>query len=327
MHYRACDARALRAKVRKGLKQGRATSRPRTLATKGESWELHWEFDCTAPIVVNWTGRKVRGYDGPLPYLVAEFLRCRKCKACDVTRSRYWAGRAVTEYESAERTLMGTFTLSPDEHALLDLRVSKDVPGFHNGTLEERTRLRTSYFGQELTRWLKRVRKAARDRGQPVSGNVRYMLVSEVHDSENTNPWMRHRPHFHVLLHEVISGALILGNTAQAWLDGTDGELVRKKYKSRDGTWKTGIFVTDDAMVRQTWSLGFTKFQVCDDSKSAFYLVKYISKSMMFKIRASLRYGDEEFLHSKNSVHRPIISERSEGSLSIKEKREVLTPT
>lgn len=64
-------------------------------------------------------------------------------------------------------------------------------------------------------------------------------------------------PHFHALIHERF-----------------DGETV---------TWRN---------LSNTWTLGFTKFNLVEDNeKAVHYVCKYISKDAMTRVRASLRYG------------------------------------
>lgn len=232
------------------------------------------------------------------PILVDELVPCRKCESCLRNRSRLWAARARDEYNRAARTWMGTFTMSPAEHAVLDIRIAERT-GNRVLTAEELMRERTSEFGTEVTKWLKRVRKAAFERTGHTA-TMRYLLVAEVHDSEETEEWMRGRPHFHMLLHEVFCGALIQGKPVDALLAydpvkriGFSEEMLAKEVKRRGKT-VIGIFATDQSMIRQAWEFGFTTFELCFDSKSAFYLCKYMSKAMMWRVRPSLGYGRVE---------------------------------
>lgn len=63
-------------------------------------------------------------------------------------------------------------------------------------------------------------------------------------------------PHWHVLIHEV-----------------KPGEPVR------------------ELTLRTQWSHGFSKFNLVKDSRAAAYVTKYLSKSLMARVRASVRYG------------------------------------
>lgn len=45
------------------------------------------------------------------------------------------------------------------------------------------------------------------------------------------------------------------------------------------------------AMLSDQWRLGFSKFKLIDDPKAATYVTKYLSKSSLARVRASLNYG------------------------------------
>jgi len=261
-------------------------------------WRLAWQRNCLRPIEWLWIGRStyLSGKRDKRPLIVAEYLPCRKCEGCLAVRSRMWAGRAVAEYDRAAVTWMGTFTMSPEQHSLLDLRIAERT-GNRSLTQVELLRERTSLFGQEVTAWLKRIRSGAFERTGR-TGSMRYLLVAEVHDSEKTNEWMRGRPHFHMLLHEAFAGALV------------SPEEIRDV--SKDGIRR--ITVADDAMIRKAWTFGYTKFERCIDSRSAYYLCKYLSKAMMWRVRPSLHYGRETVSTPAEAGERARASERESTS-------------
>lgn len=66
------------------------------------------------------------------------------------------------------------------------------------------------------------------------------------------------KPHFHALIHEEVEGGL------------------------------------KHAQLTSTWKLGFTKFKVVSDVRTAWYVTKYLSKSALARVRASLTYGQEK---------------------------------
>lgn len=266
------DVYQLERKVVKGIRAGVAKE------VAFRHWQLAWQLGCLRPIQKLWTGRvSIRAKKKPI--FVDEYLPCRECEACKMSRSRMWAGRAVDEFARAAVTWMGTFTMSPEQHAMLDLRVAERT-GNRPLTSSELLRERTGVFGSEVTSWLKRVREASYKR-TGLNGTMRYLLVAEVHDSDKTDEWMRKRPHFHMLLHEASVGAIISVDEYYEKQDVVRGESV------------VNIYAADTAMVRETWQLGFTKFVMCRDSKSAYYLCKYMSKAMMWRVRPSIRYGRE----------------------------------
>lgn len=73
-------------------------------------------------------------------------------------------------------------------------------------------------------------------------------------------------PHLHILIHE-----------------GAEGDPVR--YRTLASQWK----------------LGFVKFNLVEGTKAARYVCKYISKSAMARVRASLRYGQNTRVSAERS--------------------------
>lgn len=118
-------------------------------------------------------------------------VRCRKCETCIAHRRRHWTARAIAETRASQRTWFGTLTLRPDRatwaryaaHSIAQQR------GYAPHQVTEALLFRYSVeaITPELTRWLKRLRKAS-------SARLRYLLVAEPHKSGT--------PHWHVLIHE-----------------------------------------------------------------------------------------------------------------------------
>lgn len=262
---------------------------------------LRLNMDCEEPypfeLVARWSAdHSIRGQ------IVAIWglARCRQCFACKRRKSLFWTGRAVTEFQNSARTIMGTFTLTPEKHQEFDWRLevgSAERPPVDLYRMSESDRFaaRASIFGDEITKWVKRLR-----RGQdiPLAGGhwrpkLRYLLIAEAHDSEATSDLMKGRPHFHILLHEQDAGALVMGSTARAMLHGRSYEWERRNVKTRHG-WKPMLFANDDAWIRQQWEHGFTKFQLAEDVNSAVYVCKYLTKQLRVRVRASQHYGGVE---------------------------------
>lgn len=187
-------------------------------------------------------------------------------------RSAHWAHRAVTQYERSARTWLGTITLSGFEHARLDAAVAakaQETGAFVQTEWRARDyfRERCEVFGRWVSLWLKRVRvNEARRRDDRSMPKISYLLVAEMHQNG--------RPHWHILLHE-----------------DKPFELIRpdEYYVTQKGV----VRVDEKAMIRQAWQLGFTQFELCRDSRSAGYLCKYLSKDMLWRVRASIGYGVE----------------------------------
>lgn len=228
-----------------------------------------------------------------------------------------WQDRAITEFKAWPTTLFGTITMSPQHHYEMDARIEAGrkapdgqwlrypVP-ISSLPLAELFRKRVAVFGEELQLYLKRLRKGDAKRRRP---QVRYLLVAEAHDSDATAVEMRGRPHYHLLIHEQEQGSLFLGSPLEALVAGESGEYIRKKYQTR-GVWRDGVFLKDNAFARQQWTWGFTKFQFAENEKAAGYLCKYLTKATQDRIRASLHYGDLEYLQHARSSNESLDSSR-----------------
>lgn len=57
---------------------------------------------------------------------------------------------------------------------------------------------------------------------------------------------------------------------------------------------QNGDLPVRERTLAKQWALGFTKFRLATDSRAAAYVCKYISKSMLARVRASIRYGSSE---------------------------------
>lgn len=114
-------------------------------------------------------------------------VRCRKCEACLRHRGRLWTARAITETTMSTRTWFGTLTLSPDRQTWARYAALSRLSarGVASPTTDEIFAYSVAVIGEEITKFLKRVRKTA---------PLRYLLVTEAHRSG--------LPHFHALIHE-----------------------------------------------------------------------------------------------------------------------------
>jgi len=267
---------------------------------------LTLNMDCDDPygfeLHARWSAFKGRKVD---PFTIVGFARCRKCRPCKVRRRMFWAARAHTEYNRAVATMMVTFTTTLDQDfawdQVLRSRYAHKWVDFDKDLSEpEKFTARASIFGEEITKYIKRLRKGDSDHPKPA---LRYLLIAEAHDSDATSVEKRGRPHFHMLLHQQLGGALVLGDPLAALAAGQDGEWERRYEKNRFGEWKPFVFARDEAFVRTQWELGFTKVKLCFDANSAVYLCKYLSKSLEVRVRASQRYGlEEDIKHNGTDV-------------------------
>lgn len=263
---------------------------------------LRLNMDCEDPypfeLVARWSA--FHRHTGQIVAIWGQ-ARCRRCFSCKRRKAMFWAGRAVTEFQQSARTIMGTFTLSPEKHQEFDWRLEVGESGVRppvdiwQMTEEARFAARSSIFGNEITKWVKRLR---RGQDAPLAGGhwkpkFRYLLIAEAHDSEATSDLIKGRPHFHILLHEREAGALVKGDPSTAMLRGRSYEWERRNVKTKTG-WKPGLFAHDDAWLRRQWEHGFTKFRLCEDVNSAVYPCKYLTKAMRVRVRASQAYGGVE---------------------------------
>lgn len=262
----------------------------RMIGAHCDSWFVNACMACETPVRIKYIARGAFG--SPKKPMTLEVLhRCRKCKPCEKARSRQWAARAAIEFEQSERTWFGTLTLAPQHHAVVDGWVAS------SGLWPDRSRLsdaqfkkalfraRASVVGEQVSSWLSILREFAwlRLHRREV---IRYMLVAEKHDSGVTADFMRGRPHFHLILHEVVAGAVFAGKTGV----GDNGEIVRRKEKTPDG-WVPFDFASDDAFARRAWCLGHSKFKLCETPRAAHYICNYLYESDMTRMRCSLLYG------------------------------------
>lgn len=157
--------------------------------------QYRWDLagNCTAPVPVLMEGRAdTRKGERGLPLDLQLETRCRRCRNCLRYRAWVWRERCQVEVHAAFRTWFGTLTLRPEEHYRAELvaaaRLRARGVTFENLSPSEQFSERHATITQEVTRWLKRIRK--------VSGaKLRFCLVAEEHKSG--------LPHYHILIHEV----------------------------------------------------------------------------------------------------------------------------
>lgn len=139
------------------------------------------------------------------PFTVRMQVACRKCRRCLAYRQSLWTGRALNEYQQADRTWFVTLTLTPERHAhcLAVVRKRGHLNGYDFDALAYRAQFvkRWGVISEEITRYVKRVRKAS-------SGPLRLLCVAEHHKSG--------LPHAHMLVHECVPEA-----TTRRILDGS----------------------------------------------------------------------------------------------------------
>jgi hypothetical protein len=184
----------------------------------------------------------------------------------------------MDEQSNSVRTWFVTLTLNPACHSHMAnkarLRLAALGEDFEALPSEQQFAERHTEISKELTLWLKRVRETAsvdhrqsdRDaegcdstRGQwcnchPIANYrvpLSYMLVAEAHKSG--------LPHYHLMIHEF-----------------SESRPVRARH------------------LKSNWRLGFSDVKLVaqdEENRTASYCAKYLSKSAISRVRASLGYG------------------------------------
>lgn len=255
---------------------------------------------CQKPVHVEYHGAEAVGYSiredratGRRNGRAIEFdTRCRRCPNCLQYRMLLWRRRARAEIAIAPRTWFGTLTVEPHFQQMAQfrasLRLARDGIDFHKLPKAEQFAERVREISPEITKWLKRVRRqAATNLRQKARGKVgctksagqrcichplksyhvgiRYILVVEEHTGGGA---LHGLPHFHLLVHEIDEDAPIRKHVMEA-----------------------------------KWSFGITHFRLIEDAgddrnKYANYVTKYLTKSILCRARASLKYGrPEAYIH------------------------------
>lgn len=183
-------------------------------------------------------------------------VRCRKCAACLKARAYHWRMRAVSEFRmNPGRTWFGTLTFSPENHMAI-------LNECRVGNIRKPDRLPNSMQGIDHDSLPETERFAAlvAASGYRV-GNMFKRLRKEGHEFRYLLVAEAHasgRPHYHLLVHE-------------------KGEPIPKRQ------------------LEAQWAReGFSSWRLVKDDRAASYVCKYLAKSALARVRASLDYGSPE---------------------------------
>lgn len=181
-------------------------------------------------------------------------VRCRKCGPCLRARMRYWIAAAVTQTKEAmmtgNRTWFGTLTLTPDWQRELLQRAREAHPQPNAEWWEDTTC--EERFAAVRDQFLAEVQRYWK-RLRKAGHRFKYFLVFEPHKSG--------LPHAHWLLHE------------------QDGPIRKRELQAQ---WPLGV--THVAIV------GGRSKRSAGPEKAAFYVAKYLSKSVQSRQIASSLY-------------------------------------
>lgn len=212
----------------------------------------------------------------------------------------FWAKRAITEYQHAERTFFVTLTYRPEVDAEIDAlaRISLAERGVDFDLLPpvEMFRARVRYGGFWVTRYLKRIREGVTGRPKP---QLRYLLIAEAHESAKTSLAKRGRPHWHGLFHEISRDAPLVLPEEFAWKQ--DGQTIRCDKRGNP-------LLADESFLKAQWDAGHAAISQCTSEQAAAYVCKYLTKAeTSARVRASFRYG-----HQRESVAPEALTSKGE---------------
>lgn len=251
---------------------------------------------CETPVVSTWSAppgdpdapSKGVSPDGevvdfPSGWLVAEAtVPCRRCWACGRAKAFSWSLRVQNELAAHPKTEFITMTFRREQRRSLLAEaaiVLADNPSFDNGkwylpedeVVERAERVLVTCSGRFVTRAIKRLRER-------VGQKLRFVGVAELHPSRPVGAlsgvpdWMPthklHFPHWHLLVHAPVDTRPTFTEQRELWRD----------------VWKEG-----------GKSIGFIHNETVDCSDdyqaAAWYICKYMHKSIQSRIRNSIHYG------------------------------------
>lgn len=215
------------------------TSRALALgAVRVSPMTVRWDIsgDCRNSYTATLSGRAeadegryvlVKPWKQNTPAVLEIITRCRKCPNCLWARQRRWYGAAMQETAMAPRTWFGTLTLSPEQQFIHVLKAQKRCAdravNYHTLTVAEQFVERHNAIGQELTKYVKRVRKNS-------GAKLRFLLVAEKHKSGD--------PHYHMLVHETNHGGKVLHrHLSNAWHLGFENWRLSDPLKPKSATY------------------------------------------------------------------------------------------
>lgn len=253
---RAYRLREARAYAKHALSNGGVLTTPTQV-----EWAVHGK--CSNPREVRLEARKDPREDfyDERPIHTQISVRCRQCPNCLRFRAWQWRERAKREIALAERTWFGTITLSETEQ--LKALYRAQLGAKRRGVVWDHPVERA--YGESLVDYERRcslwrfariVRAIAPEITKWLK-RVRKESGAKLRFLLVAEAHKSGRPHFHILINEAVGSSPI-------------------RKRTLDGQWK----------------LGFTQFRlVAEGDKAAAYVTKYLTKSVLARVRASIRYG------------------------------------
>lgn len=243
-----------------------------------QRWGITIAGDCLEPAVqVLWSrpdGDRWAPGAPTFPLTVEMRMRCSRCRACLARRAAEWTARAVTEACKAPRTWLGTLTFAPMRHHHF-LSTARAACAAGGEDYDALN---------ERDRWKALVTAEStavtlflkRLRREATDAGRRIVPVRYLLVAEAHNSgW----PHFHMLVHEVDAAV-----------------PVRK------------------ARMEALWEEGHSAWRLLRSVRGATYPCKYLSKSMLARVRASMRYGKRPQTQTKVVISPPCTQNVTEGN-------------
>lgn len=223
-------------------------------------WHHHLSGNCERALVLSAHDMK--------QHFVKRHVRCRKCSPCLRARSAYWALAGVHQTELASgRTWFGTLTLSPSTEAALTLRAREKNP---QSTADW-------FLTEERTYWCRKRKANITVLAYPC--DLRFKLVCAEMYLEVQRYFKRLRKEGHCFTYLAVFEQHKTGLPHVHLLVHEQGAEIRK------------------ARLQAQWDrFGFSNFKLVGAKRSktpeqaAWYVSKYLSKSMLTRVKASQNY-------------------------------------
>lgn len=238
-------------------------------------WSADFAGNCQAPVTVELSSRPtwrqfrklVLPRDGRSMTITME-VPCRRCVNCLARRAAHWRLRALAEWRAAEavgaRTWATTLTIEPAvRQQILDRlrrRIGFKKVGKDLPTLDFDALPPEEQFREKHREISKEITRYMK-RVRTNSGSVlRHLVVCERHEGGGA---LHGEPHYHMLWHETAPDQPVRKNVLVA-----------------------------------AWGYGYSNNKLVRDKGAALYLTKYLSKSILARVRASVDYGMSDGLHT-----------------------------
>lgn len=233
-------------------------------------WEASFAGNCQNPVTVELNARPTRK-DRKMVEVPSEGksmtvsmeVPCRLCENCLKRRAAHWRIRTLAELRAGEavgaRTWLTTLTIEPMERQRLLDRLRSNIgykrerkPG-ESVLVDFESLDESEQFQRKHAEISKEITRYMKRVRENSGAMLRHIVICERHEGGGQ---LHGEPHYHVLWHEC-----------------RPDQPLRQR-------------VLVDA-----WKLGFSHNRLVKDRRQALYVAKYLQKSSLARVRASLGYG------------------------------------